>query len=90
MAHQIEHQIELLKDAKSLFAQQSEKIQELMDHFNHGVMALEQDDLNHDYVDFLNEFLADYLVKLKTMAEVIEEEYMPQMERKIRSLEDRA
>ena len=87
--YQIEGQVELLRDAKSLFSQHAEKVQELMDQFNSGVRALEQEELNHDYMDFLEEFLADYIVKMRTIRETIEDEYLPQLDRKIRSLEER-
>jgi hypothetical protein len=89
MSHQIENQIELLKQAKSLFSDHAEKIEELTQNFNAAVRGLEQDELNHDYMDFLEEFLADYVTKLKTIRETIEEEYMPLLNRKIQYLEDR-
>jgi hypothetical protein len=89
MAHQIENQIELLRQAKSLFSDHAEKIEELTQNFNAAVRGLEQDQLNHDYMDFLEEFLSDYVVKLKTIRETIEEEYMPLLNRKIQYLEDR-
>jgi hypothetical protein len=89
MSYQIEYQIELLGKAKALFVEHAEKVQELTDHFNAGVRALEQEDLNHDYMDFLEEFLSDYIIKLKTIRETIEDEYLPHLQRKINYLEER-
>lgn len=89
MAHRIEQQIELLEQAESLFAEHAEKVQELTDHFSAGVRALEQDELNHDYMDLLEEFLSDYIIKLKTIRETIEDEYLPKLQRKIIHLEER-
>jgi len=87
--YQIENQIELLRNAKSLFSEHAEKVQELTELFNARVRMLEQDELNHDYMDFIEEFLRDYVVKLKSIRETIEDEYLPQLERKIRHLEER-
>jgi len=85
----IERQIELLRDAKSLFNDHAEKVEELRGNFSSRVMQLEQDELNHDYMKFLEEFLGDYMAKLSTIRETIEDEYVPALERKIRHLEER-
>ena len=89
MAHQIENQIDLLKDAKHLFSEHAEKVQDLTNHFSAGVRGLEQDELNHDYMDFLEEFLGDYILKLNAIRETIEDEYVLALNRKIQYLEDR-
>ncbi len=85
----IERQIELLRDAKALFAQHAEIMENTMREFNSGVRSLEQDELNHDYMEFLEEFLTEYSGKLKSMRENIEDDYLPALERKIRYLEER-
>lgn len=85
----IERQIDLLTNAKNLFSQHAEKVEDLRLTFASGVRHLEQDELNQDYMEFLEEFLADYLVKLATIRETIEDEYLPAVERKIRYLEER-
>lgn len=85
----IERQIELLNNAKNLFNQHAEKVEDLRANFASSVRGLEQDELNQDYMEFLEEFLGDYMVKLGTIRETIEDEYVPAVVRKIRSLEER-
>jgi hypothetical protein len=85
----IERQIELLRDAKAMFIQHSQIMDNTLQLFNSGVRSLEQDELNHDYMDFLEEFLKEYSGKLKSMRETIDDEYLPAVERKIRYLEER-
>lgn len=89
MAHQIERQIDLLKDAKHLFLEHAGKVQDLTNDFNARVRSLEQDELNHDYMDFLEDFLGAYITHLNTIRETIEEDYVPALSKKIHYLEDR-
>ncbi len=85
----IERQVELLQDAKALFVQHAQIMENTMQEFNSGVRSLEQDELNHDYMEFLEEFLTEYSGKLKSMRETIDDDYLPAVERKIRYLEER-
>ncbi len=87
--YQIERQVELLEDARSIIIQHSQLLDNAMTMFRSGVNSLEQDDLNHDYMDFLEGFLAEYSSKLKSLRDTIDEEYIPALNRKIRHLEER-
>lgn len=87
--NQIERQIELLQDAKTLFTQHAELVEEIRLNFAGSVRGLEQNELNQDYMDFLEEFLGDYMIKLGAIRETIEDEYLPALIRKIRYLEER-
>lgn len=87
--YQLERQIDLLSEAKKLFSEHSELIQALMENFNKSVTSLEQDDLNHDYVTFIEQFLLEYTGRLKSIRVTIDDEYLPQIERKKRHLEER-
>ncbi|MEY4934528.1 MAG: hypothetical protein RIS64_887 [Bacteroidota bacterium] len=85
----IERQIELLNNAKNLFSEYAEKVEDLRTSFASRVRGLEQDELNQDYMEFLEDFLGDYLIKLGAIRETIEDEYLPAVGRKIRYLEER-
>ena len=87
---QIELQIELLERAKLLFSKHSEHLEAVVSNFNQEVRALEQEDLNHDYLMYMEECFAEYSSQLKTVRENIDDEYIPAIIRKIRSLEERA
>ena len=57
--------------------------------FNSAIKSFEQDDLNHDYQEFLNEFNGEYNNKLKYLVRDIEDEYIPAIIKKLEYLEDR-
>lgn len=89
MNNQIERQIDLLREVKAVFSQHSQIMDSTIQGFNTAIHSFEQDDLNHDYMDFIEEFFDEYKEKLMSISETIEDEYLPALERKIRYLEER-
>jgi hypothetical protein len=88
-AHRIEEQIEMLAKAKSFLQQHAESLDEQVKDMRSQIRSLEQDELNHDYLDFLEEFQTLYTSKLTAITEEIEGAYIPSIQRKMQHLEDR-
>ena len=86
---QIERQIELLQDCRNLFSEHLEKLDEILRSFNDSVRSFEQDDLNHDYLSLLEEFQGNYVASLRGLHETISDDVIPQIEQKIRYLDER-
>lgn len=89
MSHLIEGQIELLEKARHVFLQHSQEMTNLQEQLNNQIRGLEQDELNHDYLDFVEEFQLIYNAKLRDLCQQIHDEIVPQIIRKIQHLEDR-
>ena len=80
---------ELLEKAKSVFMQHSQEMISLQERLNSEVRGLEQDEINHDYLGFIEEFQQVYNAKLRDLNNQIDDEIIPQINRKIQYLEDR-
>lgn len=89
MSQRIEGQIELLDAAKSRYQALSESIVELIAEAKRIVASLSDDELNHDYVTYLQEFNEALLPALFRATEQIDDDLQAALSSKIRYLEER-
>ena len=90
MSQRLEEQIELLTNAKSRYQGLSERIQDLIYESKRIVVNLADNELNHDYVEYLDEFNLSLIPAMAHVVERIEEELQSNLTSKIRYLEERS
>jgi hypothetical protein len=86
---QIEAQIEMLQKAVQFLAQHGESLNEQVMSMQGQVQNLGEEDLNHDYMEYLEEFQETYASKILAIIQEIDDQYIPDIQRKIQYLEER-
>lgn len=89
MNQHIERQIELLGDAKNIFVQHSQELENLFQMLNNAIISLESDELNYDYVEYLHDCQVEYNAKIKSLIDLIETDFIIEIQQKIQYLEER-
>lgn len=89
MSYRLEQQVELLNDAKRGYQGLSERIQELIAESKRIVANLADNELNHDFVEYLEEFNSTLAPAMAHAVEQIDEHLQGNLSSKIRYLEER-